>query len=230
MSYGILVKNQSGFTQIDATYDNISSFASGSVTRSYVNSSGSQTLNKVLFPTNTPTDYLIFAKPTAQTTTRQITLAVYSDGFAFFAPWQASSSFTVDYFIGVRSRDMPTNSSPDHGLNVYKANGEQAYSSNNSNLRVSAVSFDDLTSTSTTPTSFTVASMSGVYTLMSGKNQVGRSPQGFPNFSILYSFFQEFNFTAKTIAGKITPVTNAAPSPSGLFGGGFKTNLIGILT
>jgi hypothetical protein len=125
---------------------------------------------------------------------------------------------------------MPTNSSPDHGLNVYKANGEQAYSSNNSNLRVSAVSFDDLTSTSTTPTSFTVASMSGVYTLMSGKNQVGRSPQGFPNFSILYSFFQEFNFTAKTIAGKITPVTNAAPSPSGSFGGGFKTNLIGILT
>ena len=230
MSYGIEVTNASGFTQIDGTYDNISSFASGSVTRSYVNASGSQILNKVSFPTNTPTDYLIFAKPTAQTTTRQITLAVYSDGFAFFAPWQASSSFALDYFIGVRSRDMPINTSPDYGLEVYKSNGEQAYSSNNANFRVSAVSFDDLTSTAYSPTSFTVGSMSGIYTLMSGKNYVGRSPQGWPSFSIIYSFFQEFDYTAKTIAGKITPVTNAAPSQSGLFGGGFKTNLIGTLT
>jgi hypothetical protein len=230
MSYGILVNNASGFTQIDGTYDNISSFSSGTVARSYTTSSGSQVLNKVTFPSNTPTDYLIFAKPSAQTNLRQITLAVYSDGFAFFAPWQASDNFNIDYFIGVRSRDMPTNTSPDHGLNVYKANGEQAYSSNNSNLRVSAVSFDDLSSTSTTPASFTVGSMSGIYTLMSGKNYVGRSPQGYPNFSVIYSFFQEFNFTAKTITGKITPVTNAAPSPSGSFGGGFKTNLIGILT
>ena len=192
MSYGILVNNASGFTQIDGTYDNISSFSSGTVARSYTTSSGSQVLNKVTFPSNTPTDYLIFAKPSAQTNLRQITLAVYSDGFAFFAPWQASDNFNVDYFIGVRSRDMPTNTSPDHGLNVYKANGEQAYSSNNSNLRVSAVSFDDLSSTSTTPASFTVGSMSGIYTLMSGKNYVGRSPQGYPNFSVIYSVYSSF--------------------------------------
>lgn len=230
MSYGILVNNASGFTQIDGTYDNISSFSSGTVARSYVTSSGSQVLNKVTFPSNTPTDYLLFAKPSAQTTLRQITVAVYSDGFAFFTPWQASDNFNIDYFIGVRSKDMPANNSPDHGLEVYKDNGDQAYSSNNPNFRVSAVSFDDLNSTSFTPSAFTVSSMSGIYTLMSGKNYVGRSPQGWPSFSIIYSFFQEFDYTAKTITGKITPVTNAAPSQSGSFGGGFKTNLIGTLT
>lgn len=230
MSYGIEVTNASGFTQIDGTYDNISSFASGTVTRSYVVSSSTHVLNKVSFPANTPTDYLIFAKPSAQTTTRQITLAIYSDGFAFFAPYQNSASFSLDYFIGVRSRDMPTNTSPGYGLEVYKSNGEQAYSSNNANLRVSAVSFDDLTSTSTTPASFTVGSMNGVYALMSGKNQVGRSPQGWPSFSVIYAFFQEFNFSAKTIAGKINAVTLSGPSQSGAFGGGFKTNLIGTLT
>lgn len=230
MSYGILVNNASGFTQIDGTYDNISSVSSGTIARSYATTSGSQILNKVTFPSGTPADYLIFAKPSAQTTLRQITLAVYSDGFAFFAPWQASGNFNIDYFIGVRSEDMPANNSPDHGLEVYKANGDQAYSSNNPNFKVSAVSFDSLGAFSDTPASFSVSSMTGVYTLMSGKNFVGRSGQGYPNYSIVYCFFQEFDYTAKTIAGKITPVTSAPPNQSGSFGGGFKTNLIGTLT
>lgn len=231
MSYGIFVSNQSGFTQIDGNYDNISAYATGTVNRSYIGSSPSQNqINKVYFPANTPSDYLVFAKPSAQTTTRQIALEVYSDGFAFFAPWQASSNFSIDYFIGVRSRDMPSASSSGYGLEVFKTNGEQAFSSNNKNFRVSNVSFDNLSSTAYSPNSFTVSSMSGVYTLMSGKNWVGRSPQGYPQYSVIMAFFQEFNYTAKTVAGKITPIANSSPSPVGFFGGGFKTNLIGTLT
>lgn len=229
MSFGTLIINESGFVQIDGTYDNISAFATGSVTRSYANSSGQEVVNKVTFPTNTPNDYLIFVKPSAQTTTRQVTLAVYSDGFAFFAPWQANASFSLDYFIGVRSEDMPTNSNPDFGFEVYKSNGDQAFSSNNANFMISAVSFDNLSAVNNTPSAFSVSSMSGVYTLMSGKNYIGRSPAGFPYYSTVYSFFQEFNFANNTISGKITPVTAAPPTQGGSFGGGFKTNLIGTL-
>ena len=230
MRYGILVKNASGFTQIDSTYDNISSFASGTVARSYVNSSGGHVLNKVPFPSNTPSDYLIFAKPSAQTSRRQITLWIYSDGFAFYAPYTATTNFNINYFVGVRSQDMPTNNSPDYGLEVNKSNGDQAFSSNNPNFRVSAVSFDNLTGLTTGPSSFPVASMSGVYALMSGKNPIGLSPQGYPAYSVKYSLYQDFNFSAKTISGVIQAVVLSAPYLGGtLFGGGFKTNLIGKL-
>jgi len=230
MSYGIAVQNASGFTQIDSTYDNISSFANGTIARSYYTGSGYGALNKVSFPANTPADYLIFAKPSAQTSLRQITLGVFSDGFAFFAPYSASANFTIDYFVGVRSKDMPTNNSSGYGLEVYKANGDKSYSSNNPNLRVSAVSFDNLAGLSTAPSSFSVTSMSGVYALMSGKNTVGISPQGYPSYSVMYALYQEFNFSAKTIRGRIQARNLFAPSPAGSFGGGFKTNLIGKLT
>lgn len=230
MSYGILVNSSGGFTQIDATYDNLAVYASGTVNSSYVNAAGTGgATNKVAFPANTPADWCIFAKPTTESGDHLLTLAHYSDGtgFAFFNTWQNSTVISVSWVIAVRSRDMPTNNNPDFGLEVNKSNGEQAFSSNNLNFRCEQVSFDTIVNTQTSLSSFSVSDMAGVYSLMNGKTILGAAPSGNQFYSILYSFFSRFEYTPKTIRGFASPVALASYGATGQFGGGTKTNLIG---
>jgi hypothetical protein len=68
-----------------------------------------------------------------------------SHRFYFFAPHIAEGSlyqvyphnyFVVDYKICIRSRDMPNTTSSGMGIKVFKANGEESYSSKNKNFRM----------------------------------------------------------------------------------------------
>ena len=79
MSYGIQCINESGFTQIDATFDNVAVFASGTMSSSFVGG----TVTKTSIPANTPADYLIFCKPNSASGTQRLTLAAFLDGSGF---------------------------------------------------------------------------------------------------------------------------------------------------
>jgi len=224
MSYGISVQNTSGFIQIDATYDNVAVYASGTMNSSYTGG----TLTKTAIPASAPSDYLIFCKPNSESGTHRLTLATWLDGsgFSFFNQQGNTTVISVDWVIAVRSRDMPTNSNPDFGLEVYKLNQEQAFSSNNQNFRCLQVSFDTITSASQSEATFTAGSLANVFSLMSGKTLLGRLPIN-SSFSALYSLFVEFDYSNNTIKSIGAPVA-IQQLPGGSLGGGFKTNLIGI--
>ena len=224
MSYGIQCINESGFTQIDATFDNVAVFASGTMSSSFVGG----TVTKTSIPANTPADYLIFCKPNSASGTQRLTLAAFLDGsgFTFFTQYGTTSTISVDWVIAVRSRDMPANNNPDFGLEVYKQNTEEAFSSNNQNFRCLQVSFDVISTNTQSGSTFTLDSMTNIYSLMSGKTLLGRLPVSQQN-SALYSLFVEFNFTSKTIKALGAPVALQSPG-GGSVGGGYKTNLIGV--
>tara|TARA_R100000541_G_scaffold58523_1_gene69890 strand:+ start:199 stop:879 length:681 start_codon:yes stop_codon:yes gene_type:complete len=224
MSYGLLVKNDSGFTQIDATFDNVAVFASGTINSSFVGG----TLTKVAIPANTPNDYLIFCKPNSESGTQLLTLATWLDGsgFSFFTQSGDTTVISVNWVIAVRSRNMPTNNNPDFGLEVYKQNQEQAFSSNNLNFRCLQVSFDNITSNGQTGATFTAGSLANVFSLMSGKTLLGRLPLNFRTYRLM-SLFVQFNYTSKTIKSIGAPVAVTQGGGSSI-GGGYKTNLIGI--
>ena len=224
MSFGIQCSNSSGFTQIDATFDNVAVFASGTMNSSFYNG----TLTKTSFPANTPSDYLIFCKPNSTSGTKTLTLATFTDGtgFAFFEVFGSTTTSSVDWVIAIRSRDMPANNNPDFGLEVYKQNGEEAFSSNNQNFRCLQVSFDTIVSANQSGATFSLGSMTNIYSLMNGKTIIGRLQTGF-NQSVLYSLFVQFNFTSQTIKSVGSPVSPSGPGSS-VVGGGYKTNLIGV--
>ena len=150
MSYGIQCINESGFTQIDATFDNVAVFASGTMSSSFVGG----TVTKTSIPANTPADYLIFCN---------------------------------------------------FGLEVYKQNTEEAFSSNNQNFRCLQVSFDVISTNTQSGSTFTLDSMTNIYSLMSGKTLLGRLP----------------------VSQQNSPVALQSPG-GGSVGGGYKTNLIGV--
>tara|TARA_R110002153_G_scaffold105017_2_gene243220 strand:+ start:459 stop:1139 length:681 start_codon:yes stop_codon:yes gene_type:complete len=226
MSYGLSVVSESGFTQIDSTYDNVAVYASGTMNSSYYGG----TVTTTAIPANTPVDYLIFCKPTTESGTHRLTLATYTDGsgFSFYNQYGQNTVISVDWVIAIRSRDMPANNSPDYGLEVYKANGEESFSSNNANFRCLQVSFDNITSSTQSGATFSLGSMANIYSLMSGKTVLGRVPVSSQN-SALYSLFVEFDYSAKTIKSVGAPVALIGPGSSAI-AGGFKTNLIGSFT
>jgi hypothetical protein len=121
---------------------------------------------------------------------------------------------------------MPANNNPDFGLEVYKQNGEEAFSSNNQNFRCLQVSFDTIVSGNQSGATFSLGSMTNIYSLMNGKTIIGRQPIN-NNQSTLMSLFVEFNFTSQTIKSLGLPVTLFGPGSS-VVGGGYKTNLIGV--
>lgn len=229
MSYGISCENASGFTQIDGTYENLAVWASGTGTAGYGN-----TYTAIAFPSNTPSDYVMFAKPSTESGTQEIYFSEYTavttyPSFVFGQDSQATSNLSVDWVIAIRSAEMPNNTSPGYGLEVYKSNGtDQAFSSNNGNFRCQQVAFDNITSATSTGTVFSLSSMTGVYSIMSGKSFVGRQPLG-QNVSVVYCLMAQWNYSSKTITQRPLPVV-VQQTAGGAFGCGFRTNLIGTFT
>lgn len=229
MSYGILVVNGAGYTQIDGTYDNVAVYASGTTLSSYYDAPmSSGNITKVTIPAGAPDDYLVFAKPTNETGEDvALTLATYSDGtIAFFNYYSVTTKISVDWVIAVRSRDMSTNDSTGYGLVVYKSNGEQAYHSENQNFRCRAVNLRTEDQVDQTNIIFSLTNMSGVYSMMNGKTMIGRVAYG-PQFSLVYSLYAVWGYDNKTIATRNNVVLLAPPVSSTVFGGGTKTSLIG---
>ena len=228
MSYGISSINSSGFTQIDGTYDNLSVFASGTATAGTTN-----TYYPVAFPANTPSSYVIFAKPSTESGDRLVWFSEFTNvttyaSFVFGLDYGATSNISVDWVIAIKSSDMPANNNAGYGLEVNKTNGDQAFSSNNGNFRCQQVAFDNFTSIGTTGTIFSLTSMSGVYSIMSGKSFVGRQPIGVQT-SAVWALHSRWDYTNKTIRAQ-NAVVAITGTFGGQYGGGFRTNLIGTFT
>lgn len=225
MSYGIICENESGFIQIDGIYDNMAVFASGTVSSSYGN-----TQNTVDLPANTPASYVIFAKAVTESGVTGLTFKYVASTNKFFFQQAVNDSTlkSISWIIAVRSVDMPVNNNPDHGLLVNKVNGDPAFNSNNGNFRVQQVSFEFITSTSTAST-MNVPSMSGVYALMTGKTDLGIG-QINSQLSAVFSYFVVWDYGNNTIKHQLAPSFIIGTPTSSLFGGGFKTNLIGTFT
>lgn len=227
MSYGIRSINSSGFTQIDGTYDNLSVFASGTATAGTTN-----TYYPVAFPANTPSSYVIFAKPSTESGDHLVWFSEFTNvttyaSFVFGLDYLATSNISVDWVIAIKSSDMPANNSGDYGLEVNKTNGDQAFSSNNGNFRCQQVAFDDFTSVGATGTIFSLTSMAGVYSIMSGKSFVGRQTVGSqPQTSAVWALHSRWDYTNRTIRAQ-NAVIAIVGSYGVTYGGGFRTNLIG---
>jgi len=229
MSYGISVTSTGGFVQIDGTYENLAVFASGTATARGVNS-----YSPVAFPANTPADYLIFAKPSIESGDKYVWFSEWTGGgapsFVFGLPFDTSASVAVDWVIAVRSAAMPANNSSDYGLEVNKANGDQAFSANDGNFRCQQVAFDDFNDPPGQATDygtiFSLSSMSGVYALMSGKTYIGRANMGYQG-SIIYGLTSRWNYTNKTIRSEVKIFQFIANQGGSAAGGGFRTSLIG---
>lgn len=164
MSYGFRCVSESGFTQVDDEYDNLAVLMTGTVEVSRWTGHNEHSRfrydNPVVIPDSVPDDYVTFAR---------IAPAYRDHGEPFkhflmnFSPgpyqgdvdkrkfWfvggvfssvdlAESMRFHIEYKICVRSRDMPNSPNTGYGLKVFKANGEESYSSNNENFRLVASS------------------------------------------------------------------------------------------
>jgi hypothetical protein len=228
MSYGISCKNASGFTQIDGTYENLAVWASGTGTAGTTN-----TFYPIAFPSNTPTDYVMFAKPSTESGSHALWFSEFPStsysSFVIGLPYAATSTISIDWVIAIRSPEMPNNTSPGYGLEVYKSNGtDQVFSSNNGNFRCQQVAFDNITSVGATGTVFSVSNMAGVFSIMSGKSFVGKQIIS-SEVSMVHCNHAVFNYSANTIRQEVLPV-QVVGGPSAAFGCGLRTNLIGTFT
>mgnify|MGYP006098025845 CR=1 FL=1 len=230
MTYGFYCENESGFVQVDGTYDNFAVFASGTVQCGFT---GGDTY-EVAFPAGTPADFIIFAKPTSESGVVRFTYGTQlvqsgSDPTFFFTQvYGQTGTFTVDWVIAVRSKDSSTASNPDvgFGINVYKDDGELAYTSNNQAFRCSLATFLDYYNDSSSFTGVPLASMAGVYTNMNGKSIVGRV-QISSNQSAMYSIFAIFDYTNSEIGEEPLPLFVLPFGAGTVFGGGRKTSIWG---
>lgn len=235
MTYGFYCENESGFTQVDGTYDNFAVFASGTVNTGY--SGGPQP--QVAFPTGTPSTFIIFAKPTVEigytafTYGTNMTSTSPEGSYFFFSNvYGQTTPVSVDWVIAIRSSDSASQSDPNvgYGFNVYKDTGEIAYSTNNQAFRCSLVTFLDYESSGSTFTEVPLASMAGVYTNMNGKSVVGRV-QLSSNAAAMYSIFAIFDYTNSEIGEAPRPIFIIPFGGGGtVFGGGRKTSLWGTFT
>jgi len=231
MTYGFYCENESGFTQVDGTYDNFAVFASGTVNTSW--SGGPQTT--VSFPAGTPDDYLIFAKPTVETgfttfaygTDINATSPVGSY-FFFTNQYGQTGPVSVDWIIAIRSKELAVQADPNvgYGFNVYKDNGEIAYSTNNQAFRCSIVTFIDYSSAGSF-TQVPISSMAGVYTNMNGKSLFGRLRVSSQQ-SLFYGLFADFDYINSEIGETPRPIFSIPfGGAATVFGGGRKTSLWG---
>lgn len=230
MTYGFYCENESGFVQVDGTYDNFAVFASGTVQCGFT---GGPTY-EVTFPAGTPADFIIFAKPTTESGFvrfmygTQLVQTGYDPTFFFTQVYGATETFTVDWVIAVRSNTIATSVNPEtgYGLNVYKDDGTIAYNSNNQAFRCSLATFLDYYSASSSFTGVSLANMTGVYTNMNGKSIVGRAPIG-PNQSATYSIYAIFDYTNSEIGEEPLPLFVVPFGGAAVFGGGRKTSIWG---
>lgn len=230
MSYGISVSSSGGFMQIDGTYENLAVFASGTATANVGN-----VYSPVAFPANTPADYLIFAKPSIESGDSSVWFSEWTENssypsFIFGLSRESLSSIAVDWIIAIRTSAAPAANSSGYGLEVNKANGDQAFNSENGNFRCQQVSFEDLNSLQETSNSiFSVSSMSGVYALMSGKGFLGRLQfAAAPAVLATVIACSRWNYADNTIRTRVArQVIIANQGGFTSIGGGFRTNLIG---
>ena len=226
MSYGFLAINESGFTQIDGTYDNLSVLASGTGTTSYASSQPSgHVLNLISLPSGSPSDVAIFAKPSSESGAYVFFLYVVSGGFYIMTPMNSNSTVSVDYKICVRSRDMPSSPNVGYGLKVYKNNGEEAYSSNNENFKCLFVASDNTSAGS--QASYSPVSISSCFRLMNGSNIVAYFPTGSSQGQIiLVAYAQKFDYTNNEIVATTT-FARILGGQGALSSNQIKTNLVG---
>jgi len=106
-------------------------------------------------------DFLVFAKPSSSAASGTRNIGIYwlsATSFIFVkesvdwdvnqvAPNVPDTSFSVDFIIAVKSKDMPTNSNPDYGLRVRAPNGDDVFNSNNQNFAVKGYGYNTLPST-----------------------------------------------------------------------------------
>ena len=231
MTYGFYCENESGFTQVDGTYDNFAVFASGTVDTGW--SGGPQPT--VFFPAGTPDDFLIFAKPTVETgfTTfaygTNITATSPEGSYFFFInQYGQTGAVSVDWIIAIRTNELAVQADPNvgYGFNVYKDTGEIAYSTNNQAFRCSIVTFIDYSSAGSF-TEVPISSMAGVYTNMNGKSLFGRLEVSSQQ-SYLYGLFADFDYINSEIGETPRPIFSIPFATGGSeFGGGRKTSLWG---
>jgi hypothetical protein len=230
MTYGFYCENESGFVQVDGTYDNFAVFASGTA-----NSGSGNTAERVYFPAGTPDDYLIFAKPTVETgfTTlaygTDLTATSPTGSYFFFADqYGVYTTVSVDWIIAIRSKELAVQSDPNvgYGFNVYKDTGEIAYSTNNQAFRCSIVTFVDYNNASNF-SQVPISSMAGVYTNMNSKTIFGSVPVSSQQ-TLIYSLFADFDYVNSEIGETPRPVFSIPiGGTSVVFGGGRKTSIWG---
>lgn len=226
MSYGVKIESSSGFIQIDSTFENITVLASGTGTAGTTN-----VYYPVALPSGTPSDYLVFAKPSTESGAKNMFFSEFTsvtgyDSFVIGTDYFTTSTFSYDYVVAIRSGEAATNTSPEYGLEVFKANGtDQVFSSNNQNFRCEQVAFNDIYNVNVPGTTFSVFNMSDVFTLMSGKSFVGRQPIA-NNQSLVYCLMAQFDYSNSAIGMRCLPAA-VQGTPGGAFGCGYRTNLIG---
>ena len=171
-NFGFLAKNQFGYTQVDGVYQNMSGIYSGSImcneyqvennagqfsqiATSQLNHSATGREFSVNSISNFPSgvDFLVFAKPSSSAASGTKNIGIYwlsTTSFIFVKESTTSStdtSFSVDFIIAIKSKDMPTNSNPDYGLRVRAPNGDDVFNSNNQNFAVKGYGYNTLPST-----------------------------------------------------------------------------------
>ena len=227
MSYGFLAVNQSGFTQIDGTYDNLAVVASGTGTTSYYSSLGNVT-NRVNWPANLPSTWALFAKPSLETESGGFnTYWLQTDANGFYITTPLNSNFTrsFDWKICLRSFEMPSSPNNGYGLKVYKSNGDEAFSSTNENFKCLFVASDNTTAGSQAV--YSPTSISGCFRLMNGSGWVAYHPnQQTPGTIAVSAYMQQFDYVTDEIKAVVTYaaiVGGAGSSTSDQV----KTNLVG---
>jgi hypothetical protein len=227
MSYGFLAVNQSGFTQIDGTYDNLAVLASGTGTTSYYSSLGN-VANRVNWPTNLPSTWALFAKPSLETESGGFnTYWLQTDANGFYITTPLGSNFTrsFDWKICLRSFEMPSSPNTGYGLKVYKSNGDEAFSSNNENFKCLFVASDNTTAGSQAV--YSPTSISGCFRLMNGSGWVAYHPSNqYPGTVAVSAYMQQFDYVTDEIKAVVTYAAIVGGSGSST-SDQVKTNLVG---
>lgn len=227
MSYGFLAVNQSGFTQIDGTYDNIAVVASGTGTTSYQSSTGSVS-NRVNWPSNLPSTWVLLAKPSLETESAGYNtywLSADTNGFYINTPINSNFTRSFDWKICLRSFEMPSSPNTGYGLKVYKSNGDEAFSSNNQNFQCLFAASDNTTAGSQAV--YSPSSISGCFRLMNGTGFVAYHPfSQAPGAVIVSCYMHQFDYVTNEI--KATTTYGAVVFGHGSYSSDqIKTNLVG---
>lgn len=196
MTYGFNCVNSDGFMQIDGANDNIAILTTGTATAQAFNGTGVTTIT---YPSNRPSEYLVFAKPSNVTASSGIPFALVESydytTFKFLLPRGSTDSISIDWAIGVKHSDMATGNSAGWGIKVFNESGGTSFSSDNKNFRCQQVTFETINNLLYgSATQFTVNNMADTYSLMSGKSHAGYTWSG--NVRILHNLFVVYDTSA----------------------------------
>jgi hypothetical protein len=142
MSYGIQSINSSGFTQIDENSEVFQVIQTGTKAAG---------IEYVTLPNTLPTDCLVFARPQGGRTSGQVYLTGYVSDYTVSGTRTLKAhmkyNLACDYAVVQRCSEF-TEPTSGYGINVYKSNGDLAFTSEQPMLRViaaRAVSFSSST-------------------------------------------------------------------------------------